>query len=158
MLSAFAQTKNRESKLGLGIDLVIPVGAYSDRADYGLGFSLLYQKPITEKLSITGNVGYLRFHGPAVFNDIKYREGYVPIKAGVRHFIGRYLFAGAELGVAIPTASGYGSGTAFAYAPGFGANFPVSKTGKIDVSIRYENWLRSNGTRSFAGMRLGYNF
>ena len=153
-----AQTKSRESKLGLGLDIAIPTGAYQDQADYGLGFSLLYQKPVADNLSITGNVGYLRFHGPAVFDDIKYKEGYVPIKAGVRYFIARYFFAAAELGVAIPTANGYGSGTAFVYTPGIGASFPISKTGTLDIGIRYENWSRTDGTRSFAGIRAGYNF
>ncbi len=155
---AAAQTKNRESKLGLGVDMAIPTGAYQDQADYGLGFSLLYQKPIADHLSIIGNVGYLRFHGPAVYNDIKYKEGYVPIKTGARYFIARYFFATAELGVTIPTANGYGSGTAFAYAPGIGASFPVSKTGTLDIGIRYENWSRTDGTRSFGGIRAGYNF
>lgn len=153
-----AQTKSRESKLGLGLDLAIPTGTYKNHADYGLGFSLLYQKPVADNLSITGNVGYLRFHGPAVFSDIKYKEGYVPIKAGARYFIARYFFAATELGVTIPTANGYGSGTAFAYAPGLGASFPVSKAGTLDIGIRYENWSRSDGTRSFAGIRAGYNF
>jgi hypothetical protein len=153
-----AQTKSRESKIGLGIDIAIPAGAYQDQADYGLGFSLLYQKPVTDHLSITGNIGYVRFHGPAVFDDIKYREGYVPIKAGARYFIAQYFFAAAELGIAIPTANGYGSGTAFAYAPGIGVSIPVTKTGTLDVGIRYENWSRIDGTRSFAGIRAGYNF
>lgn len=153
-----AQRKNRESVIGPGIDVAIPVGDYKDQADYGLGFSLLYQKPVADHLNITGNVGYFRFHGPPVFSNIKYREGYVPIKAGARYFIGRYFFAAAEFGIAIPTANGYGSGTSFAYAPGLGAGIPVSKTGVLDLSLRYESWSRSNGTRSFTGIRAGYNF
>jgi len=153
-----AQSKAGESKLGLGLDIVIPVGDYKNVADYGLGISVLYQKPITENLSITGNVGYLRFHGPAVFSDIKYKEGYVPIKAGARYFIVPGLYGAAELGVAISTANGYGSGTAFIYAPSLGTMFKVTKTGTLDIGIRYENWARSGGTRSFGGIRAGYNF
>lgn len=162
---ADAQTKSRESKLGLGVDIAIPTGNYKNQADYGLGFSLLYQKPVADNLSITGNVGYLRYHGldyitsdGSVLHGIKYKEGYVPIKTGARYFIARYFFAAAELGVTIPTANGYGSGTAFAYAPGIGASFPVSKTGTLDLGIRYESWSRTDGTRSFAGIRAGYNF
>lgn len=158
LTSAKAQTKGRESKIGLGLDGAVPVGDYKNVADYGLGISLLYQKPVSESLSITGNVGYLRFHGPAVYNNIKYKEGYVPIKAGARYFLLPNFYGGAELGVAIPTANGYGSGTAFIYTPGLGTEFQVSKTGTLDIGVRYENWTRSGGTRSFGGIRAGYNF
>nr|WP_226904964.1 hypothetical protein [Pedobacter schmidteae] len=159
MLShAVAQNKSYESKIGLGLDAGIPVGDYKDVADYGLGISLLYQKPVASNLNITGNVGYLRFHGPAIYSGIKYKEGYVPIKAGARYFLVPHIFAAGELGISISTANGYGSGTAFAYAPGIGAEFPISKNGMLDVGLRYENWSRSGGTRSFGGIRVGYNF
>jgi hypothetical protein len=158
LTSGKAQTKGRESTIGLGLDAVVPVGDYKNVADYGLGISLLYQKPVTENLNITGNVGYLRFHGPAVFNNIKYKEGYVPMKAGARYFVIPGLYGAGELGVAIPTANGYGSGTAFIYAPSLGTVFKVTRAGSLDIGIRYENWARSGGTRSFGGLRAGYNF
>lgn len=153
-----AQSKPEQSKLGLGLDVAFPVGNYKDVADYGFGVSLLYQNAVGQHLRITGNVGYLRFHGPAIFSNIKYKEGYVPIKAGARYFITGHLFLTGELGVAIPTANGYGSGTAFIYTPGVGTEFKITKTGSLDLGIRYENWARSNQTRSFAGIRAGYNF
>lgn len=156
--SARAQSKGHESKLGLGLDAAIPTGAYKDVADYGLGVSLLYQKPVTENLSITGNVGYLRFHGPAVFSNIKYKEGYVPIKAGARYFIIPGIYGAGELGISLSTANGYGSGTAFIYAPSLGTMFKITRTGMLDIGLRYENWARNNATRSFAGIRAGYNF
>jgi len=153
-----AQTKSRESQIGLGLDGALPVGDFKDVADYAIGVSLLYQKPVADNLSITGNVGYLRFHGPDVFTNIKYKEGFVPIKAGARYFFGSKVYAAAELGVSISTASGSGSGTSFVYVPGLGTTWPVGKNGSLDIGLRYENWTRSGGTRSFAGIRAGYNF
>lgn len=153
-----AQTNGRESKIGIGLDVALPVGDFSNTADYGIGASLLYQKPITRNLSITGNVGYLRFHGPAVFSNIKYKQGFVPIKAGIRFFLVPHVFATGELGISISTANGYGSGTSFTYTPGLGTTFPVGKTGMLDITARYENWSRSTGTLSFLGLRAGYNF
>lgn len=153
-----AQTNPNESKIGLGLDAAFPIGDFKDIADYAIGVSLLYQKPVAENLSITGNVGYLRFHGPAVFSNIKYKQGFVPIKAGARYFIAKNFYGSGELGVAISTASGSGTGTSFAYAPSLGTEFPVGKTGSVDVGLRYESWSRSNGTLSFAGIRAGYNF
>lgn len=159
MLSnTYAQSKPGESKLGLGLDLGIPVGSYKNVADYGIGISVLYQKPVAENLNITGNVGYMRFHGPAVYNSINYKEGYVPIKAGARYFVVPGIYSAAELGIAISTANGYGSGTAFAYAPRVGTEFKISDSGTIDIGLSYESWTRSGGTRSFGGIRVGYNF
>lgn len=158
LCNAYAQSKAGESKLGLGLDAAFPVGSYKDVADYGIGISLLYQKPVTENLSITGNIGYIRFHGPAIYSNIKYKEGYVPIKAGARYFIIPTVYGAAELGVAISTANGYGTGTAFAYAPRIGTEFKISNSGTLDIGLSYESWSRSGGTRSFGGIRAGYNF
>lgn len=156
--TVIAQSKPGDSKIGLGLDVAFPVGSYSHIADDAIGISLLYQHAVGRNLVITGNVGYLRFHGPEIFSHIKYKEGYVPIKAGIRYFVLKQLFFTGELGVAIPTANGYGSGTAFIYTPGLGTEFKVTKTGSLDLSLRYENWARSNNTRSFVGLRAGYNF
>jgi len=153
-----AQTKRYESKIGLGVDVGLPVGDYKNSADYGVGFSLLYQKPVAENLNITGNIGYLRFNGPEILANIDYKEGFVPIKAGARYFIAPYLYGAGELGVAFSTAYGRGAGTAFAYAPSLCAEFPVSNSGTVDVGIRYERWSRSSATLSFVGLRAGYNF
>lgn len=155
---SLAQTNRMESKIGLGLDAAFPIGDFKQVADYAIGASILYQKPVTENLNITGNIGYLRFHGPAVFSNIKYKQGFVPIKAGARYFIIPHVYGTGELGISISTANGYGSGTSFAYAPGAGTEFPVGKTGTVDVALRYENWSRSTGTLSFLGIRAGYNF
>jgi hypothetical protein len=156
--NANAQTNANESKIGIGLDAAFPFGNFRNTADYAIGVSLLYQKPVSENLSITGNVGYLRFHGPAVFSNIKYKQGFVPIKAGARYFIAKNIYGSGELGVAFSTAGGSGSGTSFAYVPSLGTEFPAGKTGSVDISVRYESWSRSNGTLSFAGIRAGYNF
>ncbi|WEK18362.1 MAG: hypothetical protein P0Y49_16350 [Candidatus Pedobacter colombiensis] len=155
---ANAQTKRNESKIGLGIDFAFPVGNYKNIADYGAGASLLYQKPVAENLNITGNIGYLRFHGPAILSNIKYKEGFVPIKAGARYFILPYIYGAGELGVVLSTATGAGAGTAFAYAPRLGTEFPVGTTGTVDIGVSYESWSRSSGTLSSVGLRAGYNF
>jgi hypothetical protein len=153
-----AQTNKYESKIGLGVDFGFPIGDYKNTADYGVGVSLLYQKPVSENLSITGNVGYLRFHGPSILENINYKEGFVPIKAGARYFIAPYLYGAGELGVAFSTAYGRGAGTAFVYVPSLGTEFSVSNSGTVDVGLRYECWSRGSGTLSFVGLRAGYNF
>lgn len=151
--------KNNQPKISLGADFGFPVGNFSNVINYAVGGSLLYQNPITERFELTGNVGYLRLNGKErnIIN-IKYSEGFIPIKAGARYFLLENFYAAAELGASISTASGSGSGTSFVYAPALGVEFPVSDTGAVDVGLRYESWSRSNGTRSFIGIRAGYNF
>jgi hypothetical protein len=155
-ISTYAQRPG--SKIGIAIDFAFPQNNFGSNANYGVGPSLLLQNPINSNLNFTVNVGYLRFNGDPVFTNIKYREGFVPIKAGLRYFLTEYIYASGEAGVSISTANGNGSGLAFAYNPTIGVEFPVSDKGSIDAGIRYESWSRSRGTRSFIGLRAGYNF
>ena len=147
-----------ESKLGIGIDFAFPQSNFGTNANYGVGPSLLFQSPLNRNLNFTANLGYLRFNGESMFNNVKYREGFIPIKAGLRYYLPSYLYVSGEAGVSISSANGGGSGTAFTYGPTLGAEFPVSDKGSVDVGIRYEGWARSGGTRSFIGLRAGYNF
>jgi hypothetical protein len=155
-IATYAQRPS--SKLGIGVDFAFPQSNFGSNANYGVGPSILFQSPINNNLNFTVNVGYLRFNGDGPFANIKYREGFVPIKAGLRYFISEYIYGGGEAGVSFSTANGNGSGIAFAYNPSIGVEFPVSNTGSIDAGIRYEGWSRSSGTRSFIGLHVGYNF
>ena len=158
LFSTSTYAQRASSKLGIGIDFAFPQGDFGSNVNYGVGPSVLFQSPIKTNLNFTVNVGYLRFNGDAVFANVKYREGFIPLKAGLRYFFSENIYGSAEAGVAISSASGSGSGTAFAYSPTLGVEFPVSSKGSIDAGIRYEGWSRSNGTRSFIGLRAGYNF
>jgi opacity protein-like surface antigen len=155
-ISTFAQRPS--SKLGIGIDFALPQSNFGSNANFGVGPSILFQSPINTNLNFTVNVGYLRFNGDPVFANVKYREGFIPIKVGLRYYLSEYIYGSAEGGVSISSANGSGSGTSFAYSPTLGVEFPVSAKGTIDAGIRYEGWTRSNGTRSFIGLRAGYNF
>lgn len=144
-------------RLGLGIDFVFPTGGFGDKANYGYGGSVNYLHPIGKRLNIIGNVGYLRFKGDDI-GPFKYTEGYVPIKAGTRYYLTGNIYGEGTAGIAISTANGSGSGTAFAYAPGLGVDFPIDNDLSIELGLKYEHWTRSNGTRSFIGVRAGISF
>ena len=156
LLFAKADAQIREAKLGIGADFGFPMTGFTEDAEYGVGGSLFYQQPAATNLNITVNVGYLRFNGKQTIGTLRYRQSFIPVKAGARYFLGDYLYGGAEIGAILPATSG--QNTAFAYGPNLGAEFPVSDKGSIDIGLRYESWLRNNGNVSFLGLRAGFNF
>lgn len=152
------QSGAERSKIGLGAMIALPVGDYNHTANFGTGVSLLYQQVIAQDLSFTVELGYLRFHGKEIFENIKYKAGFVPIKVGGRYYFGNHFYGSGQAGISISTANGTGSGTSFAYAAGMGYEFAVSNTGSLDLGVHYEGWTRNIGTVSFTGLSVRYNF
>lgn len=158
----------RGPKLGIGADFAVPVGSLSDGYKFGIGGSLLFQTPITTKLNFTASAGYLNFIGK---NDVQYvslsengfnivsgknpNAGAIPVKVGVRYFIGDSFYAGGEVGAAFIT--GDGSTTAFAYSPNIGFELPVANKNTIDLGVKYEGWSKDSSL-GFFGIRVAYNF
>jgi hypothetical protein len=155
---AHAQRNGDGARFGIGGDLILPVGSFGESTKIGTGGSLLLQLPLATDLRLTVGVAYLTIEGKEKFVGIKNRERYVPIKTGLKYFFTENIYGAGELGVALSTANGSGSGTAFAYSPGIGVEFPVAGAHSVDVGLRFEGWSRSNGTRSFLGLRAGFNF
>ena len=147
-------------KLGIGVEFGFPMGDFGDVSKFGVGGSLTYQHPIADKLNLTGNAGYLSFQGKdyeLLGTTVKGGNfGYVPVKAGLRYFLAENIYVGGELGAVFATGDG-ASGTAFAYAPGVGVEFPVADKSTIELGGRYEGWS-NDGTLSFIGVRLAWNF
>lgn len=158
-LFAFSSVKAQKDvamtgpKLGIGAEFAFPTGSYGDVYKLGYGGSLLYQHPVAANLNLTGSAGYLSFKAKDTFGGGSY--GSIPVKAGARYFVAENFFIGGELGAVFSTESG--GGTAFAYSPGIGVEFPVADKSAIELGARYEGWSK-NGTRSFVGLRLAYNF
>jgi opacity protein-like surface antigen len=147
-------------KLGIGAEFGFPMGDFGDVSKFGVGGSLLYQHPIADKLNLTGSAGYLNFQGKDFdFEGITIKggnAGFIPVKAGLRYFVAENIYLGGELGAVFATGDG-DNGTAFAYAPGIGVEFPVADKSTIELGGRYEGWS-NNGTSSFIGLRLAWNF
>ena len=144
-------------KLGIGPEFAFPIGSFGDNWKFGYGGSLLYQHPVASNINLTLNAGYISFQSkelPIVGGKIN--AGYIPLKAGASVFINENFYVNGELGAAFGTGD-HASGTAFAYSPGIGVEFPVSDKSSIDVSGRYEGWSK-NGTISFIGVRAAFNF
>lgn len=164
-LFAFSSVKAQDAamagpKLGVGVEFGFPMGDFGDVSKFGIGGSLLYQHPIANKLNLTGSAGYLNFTGkdvdiPGIGTVKTDGVGFIPVKAGLRYFVAENFFVNGELGAVFGTKEG--TGTAFAYSPGVGVEFPVADKSTLELSGRYEGWS-NDGTLSFIGLRLAYNF
>lgn len=143
-------------KLGVGVEFGLPVGDFGDVFNLGVGGSLVYQQPLASNLNFTASAGYINFSSEELPTGSKLNYAAIPVKAGVRYFFAENFYGGAELGAAFST--GDNSGTAFAYAPGIGVEFPVADKAAIDLGVRYEGWSRDSRTNSFIGIRAAFNF
>ncbi|WP_432713334.1 hypothetical protein [Pedobacter sp.] len=142
-------------KLGVGVEFGLPVGNFGDIYNLGVGGSLVYQVPVAANLNFTGSAGYISFKSKEMAG-LTHSFGTIPVKAGLRYFFAENFYGGAELGAAFSTEDG--GGTAFAYAPGIGVEFPVANKAAIDLGVRYEGWSRDSHTSSFIGIRAAFNF
>ncbi|MGY0038166.1 hypothetical protein [Pedobacter sp. NJ-S-72] len=100
---------------------------------------------------------YLAFNNKGVYvgqADVP-NAGVVPVKIGARYFISDSFYAGGEVGAAFIT--GDGGGTAFAYSPSIGFEFPLANKNAIDLSAKYEGWSKESSV-GFFGLRVAYNF
>lgn len=166
--TASAQVKDPAmsgAKLGIGADFAFPTGNTGDIYKLGYGGSLEFQTPIAERLNFTATAGYLTFTGKE-YNiaglDFKARDySAVPVKVGIKYFLAENFYAGGQVGASFGTSDG--AGTAFAYTPGIGFEFPVADNGSIDLGARYEGWSGKDDNqfvpvKNFVGLRLAYNF
>jgi opacity protein-like surface antigen len=142
-------------KLGVGVEFGLPVGDFGNAFNLGVGGSLVYQQPLATNLNFTASAGYINFSSEEVLG-VKISSAAIPVKAGVRYFFAENFYGGAELGAAFSTEDN--GGTAFAYAPGIGVEFPVANKAAIDLGVRYESWSRDSRTNSFIGIRAAFNF
>ena len=143
-------------KLGIGADFAFPMGDWKDAGmNFGFGGSLLYQHPVAPNLNLTANAGYINFQTKDLPLVGKLNAGFIPVKVGARYFVAENFYVNGELGAVFGTEDG--AGTAFAYSPGLGIEFPVADKSSIDLGARYEGWSK-NGTSSFIGIRAAFNF
>jgi opacity protein-like surface antigen len=148
------------AKLSAGVEFGLPTGDFSNSHKLGIGGSLVYIAPIADNLKFTANAGYISFSGKeyVITNNISIKQpsaSFIPVKAGLRYYFIENFYGAAELGAVF--AGKNASGTAFAYSPGIGIEFPIADKSTIDLGARYEGWS-NNGTLSFFGIRAAINF
>ncbi len=157
---AFAQKKEDDFqmlKLSVGAEAALPLGDFGKASTFGIGATAQADYKVTDDLGLNINAGYISFlpkrttafgitsKGKAV--------GYIPIVGGIRYYFSEQVFALAQLGVTIATASGT-STSLFTYAPGIGYKF----SDNVDAALKYTGYSKDNINSSTIGLRVAYTF
>jgi hypothetical protein len=147
-----AQTTTSKA-FNLGFELGIPSNSVYT---IGTGASAKFELPVVTplSLSLTGGITTM-FYKSNLFNSSRTpgAAAYVPLKAGLKYYFNRGVYAEGEAGTAIET--NYDKKSVFAFSLGPGFVVPAGDKNGIDISFRYENW--ANQVRQTA-IHIAYRF
>ena len=156
--AAIAQTGN--NKLGIGVEVGLPMGDFGDAFGVGIGGSVKYMHGIGSAGQLTLTSGYQRFGMKDLPSGVEASTSIIPILAGYRHnFSGLFIEPQVGYGIYGGKFSGGGqsistSEGAFTYAIGVG----YAMAQGLDLGVRYQSGTQDGGSISLIGFRVGYNF
>jgi hypothetical protein len=171
--SAKAQTTPpNQWRLGIGVEGGLVTGQAHNIYSSDLGGTLRLQYGAAKNLALMLTSGYYNFFGkdintvPGSGNDYKYHSyGIVPVKAGIKAFLGDNFYLSGEVGAGFetsafgttqnPTTYPYGTekNVKLLLSPGLGI------AGKSwDVGVRYENFSGQDQNFGTVNLRLAYGF
>jgi hypothetical protein len=140
--------------IGLGFELAAPSNSVYN---IGLGVSGKLELPIVAPVSFTLTGGFTSMFYKSNLFDSSRTPGaavFIPLKAGLKYYFAKSIYAEGEAGTAIETNYGKQRSFAFSIGPGFVVPLSNDKQG-IDISFRYESW--ANQLRQ-TGIRVAYRF
>ena len=152
-LKTHAQTTEITKAISTGFELAIPSnGPYS----IGIGASLKGELPVIAPVSLTVTGGFTTlFYKSNLFGSTETHgaAAFVPLKAGLKYYFNKGVYAEGEGGTAIET--NYAKQNLFAFSAGLGFIAPLGDKNGVDIGFRYENW--ANQVRQTA-IRIAYRF
>jgi hypothetical protein len=158
--AAFSQKKEDDVqmlKLSVGLEAALPLGDFGKSSTFGIGGTAQADYKVTDDLALNVNAGYISFlpKSITVFGVTSKGKavGYIPILGGIRYYFSEQVFALAQLGVTIATASG-SSTSLFTYAPGVGYKF----SDNVDAALKYTGYSKNSINSSTIGVRVAYTF
>ncbi|AMR32640.1 hypothetical protein A0256_15020 [Mucilaginibacter sp. PAMC 26640] len=161
-------------RFGVGVEGLLPVsGQIKDISNIGLGGTARLQYGVASNVALTLTSGYYNYFGKS--NTSTFTDGtnvtrvtnkaidfgMVPVKLGVKAFLGSGFYFSAEGGAGFETKDAYrgvtgelnGKATKLILAPGLGY------AGKSwDIGARYENYSGQDNNYGTVGLRIAYGF
>jgi hypothetical protein len=146
----FSQTtNNNKTTLRLAVGVATPTKSYM--GDVVLTPDVRLQYLINKGISLTLTTGYYGFIGKQKANGLIQNSDLIPLKAGIKLFVGDNFYFQPEAGISFATESNFDN--PFTWAPNLGYAY-----NKWDFSARYEGFENSNSSNGMVAVRLGYAF
>ncbi|MHB8206158.1 hypothetical protein [Mucilaginibacter sp.] len=159
------------SRLSIGIDGAATSGGFKDEYRFGVGASVQYDLPLSEKFYFTANAGYLNLFAnnsssnPNYILNVKSSNMAVaPVKVGIKYFLIRTFYIQGEVGegLLLNKNSVYAlNSTALTYDGQMGILFRRTKRSYIEAGIKYQLLQSYFGDGNYGimwGARVAYAF
>ena len=153
-------------RFGIGVEGGLTTGNLHNYSNVELGGTARLQYGLNKNLALTLTSGYYNFFGKNDPNlvDTKYASlGMVPVKAGIKAFVGSGFYLSGEVGAGFETrvfgayhgedTQGLDKDTKLILSPGLGY-----ATHSWDVGVRYENYSGNSNNYGQVGLRIAYGF
>ena len=154
-----AQANKKESlSVNFGPEVSFTESSFRTTHRAGYGGSLKGEYTFGKHLSATVNTGILVFQGRGYFENLVLQpKAYknltaIPVKAGLRYYIGNFYAAG-EAGVVF--LNNYTNASRPVASIGIGDKIKIGQ-GKIDISLRQEFWFGNPNNLNMAVLRVAY--
>ncbi|MDN5286493.1 MAG: hypothetical protein JWR38_2767 [Mucilaginibacter sp.] len=155
-LGGYAQTTPKGKwQFVLGAETGLPTGRIKSYSNIELGATVSVQYGLSEHLILTFTSGYYNFFAKKFeipgFGTVKPDDiGIIPVKAGIKSFLGNNFYVAAEIGAGFETPGGP---VKLILSPGIGY-----ATNSWDVGLRYENFTESHLNYGMMTLRLAHGF
>jgi hypothetical protein len=158
-------------RFGIGIEgMATTGGQIHDISNAGIGGTARLQYGINNNVAFTLTSGYYNFFGKdysviqTPTTTVTYKAidfGIVPVKAGIKGYIGDGFYVAGEVGAGFETKDAYRGATGdfnkkatkLILAPGIGYSWT-----NVDFGVRYENFSGNNNNYGMVAARLAYGF
>lgn len=154
---AQANKKNSFS-INFGPEAAFTESAFRTTHRAGYGGSIKAEYTFCKHVSATINSGVLVFQGRGYFENLIFQPNVyknltaIPLKAGLRYYVGNYYVAGEAGAVFL---NNYINGTRPTVCIGVGDKIKIG-SGKLDISVRQEFWLGNPKSLNMAVLRVAY--
>lgn len=152
--SSAQANKPRTFSLNFGPEASFPETKLRQTHLTGFGFSVKSEYTFGKHGSVIANVGFNSFEGksPGIITPKYQRLNAIPIKTGLRYYIGNFYLQG-ETGLVF--LNGFRDETRPLFSIGAGDKIKIGRR-YLDISVRQENWLKNNNNLNAAVLRVAY--
>jgi len=156
-----APHKKTNNLKGWDLGLALNPGVVAGSSEFVMGTEVSLNRHLVDNLEVTASVGYMHLfkaYPDAYYSNVTAPDTYtftvkpgiknvVPVKAGLRLFLGDQLYIGGEAGAGITSRV-----TSFLYTPSLGLRF---KTG-VDIGAMYDHYSNDR-IRNTLTLKLAYH-